>query len=139
MGTIHVEHDSGDRFTSRVRDHIVVTDQPSADGGTDTGPTPVELLVTSLASCVAHYAHRYLTRHCIDAAGLAVDADFTMATDRPARIASMTITLTPPTALPAERYDAFLAVASHCTVHNTLEHPPGLTIGLRTEAAERAA
>ena len=135
MGTIHVEHDGGDRFTSRVRDHLVVTDQPNADGGTDAGPTPVELLVTSLASCVAHYAHRYLVRHGVDAAGLAVDANFTMATDRPARIASMTITVTPP----ADRHDAFLAVASHCTVHNTLEHPPGITIALRAEPAERAA
>ena len=38
-----------------------------------------------------------------------------------------------PTELPAERRDAFLAVASHCTVHNTLTQPPNIEIALVTD------
>jgi uncharacterized OsmC-like protein len=139
MCTIRVEHDGGDRFRSLVRGHTIVTDQPVADGGTDSGPTPVELFVASLTSCVAHYARRYLARHDIDPAGLAVEADWTMATDRPARIASIDVRVIAPPALPAEREAALLAMASHCTVHNTLDQPPRVTIGLRAESAERAA
>jgi putative redox protein len=39
-------------------------------GGGDVGPTPTELFVAGLASCVAFYARRYLRRHDIDAEGL---------------------------------------------------------------------
>lgn len=42
----------GFKIESRVRNHIVITDQPAAGGGTDTGPTPPEYLLISLAGCI---------------------------------------------------------------------------------------
>jgi putative redox protein len=77
MGTMTVRYLNGDRFAIGVRDHMLTVDQPRADGGEDTEPTPTELLVASLASCVAFYARRYLARHHLPTAGLAVTADYT--------------------------------------------------------------
>jgi putative redox protein len=34
-----------------VRGHELTVDEPAEDGGKDTGPTPTELLLASLASC----------------------------------------------------------------------------------------
>ncbi|MFD0274627.1 OsmC family protein [Kitasatospora sp. NPDC127111] len=119
----------GDVYAITARGHLLTVDQPVPDGGTDTGPTPVELLSAALAGCVAHYAGRYLDRHGIARDGLRVTVDHTMATDRPARITSMTVHLTVPQ-LPRERADGLLAVASHCTVHNTLGRPPKVSITL---------
>jgi hypothetical protein len=42
----------------------------------------------------------------------------------------MTLQITPPPAMPAERMPALLAVARACTVHNTLEHAPTVRIEL---------
>jgi putative redox protein len=53
-----------------------------------------------------------------------------MATDRPARVASLRVVVVPPPGLPEQRRAALLAVASHCTVHNTLHQPPEIEIGL---------
>ncbi|WP_329190783.1 hypothetical protein [Actinacidiphila glaucinigra] len=53
-----------------------------------------------------------------------------MSTDRPARIAGIRVTVTPPPGLPLERRAALLAGASHCTIHNTLREPPGTGIEL---------
>ena len=53
------------------------------------GPTPTELFVASLASCVAFYAGRYLTRHGLSREGLGVSVAYEMATDRPARVANI--------------------------------------------------
>ena len=53
-----------------------------------------------------------------------------MATDRPARVAAVRLTLRVPAEVPAERWAALQAVASHCTVHNTLTDPPHITIDL---------
>jgi len=42
----------------------------------------------------------------------------------------MTITLTLPDGVPEDKRQALLAVASHCTVHNTLTHPPDVLVQL---------
>ena len=128
-GTVTVRHISGDAFAVTARGHALLVDQPAADGGQDAAPTPTELLVASLASCVAFYAGRYLARHGLERAGLAVTAEFAMAADRPARVGGVRLRISAP-ALPAQRREALLAVASHCTVHNTLRHEPEVSIEL---------
>ncbi|MFI6845227.1 OsmC family protein [Kitasatospora sp. NBC_00085] len=127
-GRIRIEHLSQDSYEIAVRGHRLVVDQPVDDGGQDAGPTPTELFAASLASCVAFYAGRYLTRHGVDPKGLRVDAGFTMSADRPARVTEVTLTVEPPEGLDPARYDALLAVASYCTVHNTLHHTPTVRI-----------
>jgi uncharacterized OsmC-like protein len=129
MGTLDVRHLDGDRFEIDVRGHVVTVDQPVEDGGTDTAPTPTELFVAGLASCVAFYARRYLVRHDLPVDGLAVRSDFEMGS-RPARVASIRVELSLPHGVPTERREALLAVASHCTVHNTLDEPPRVTVEL---------
>ena len=53
---------SGESYEAVVRGHRIVVDQPADAGGDDSAPTPVELFVASLATCVAYYAGRYLTQ-----------------------------------------------------------------------------
>jgi putative redox protein len=120
---------TGDRFAIRIRDHSLAVDQPVIAGGMDAAPAPTEVFVSALAACVAHYAHGYLVRHHIDATGLRVTADFEVG-GRPPRITAVEVHLTPPPALPPERYPAFRAVAAACTLHNTLDEPPTVSIDL---------
>ena len=111
---------------------ILGTDLDCAAGGSDTAPTPTELFMAGLASCVAFYARRYLARHHIDPAGLTVSASYEIG-GRPTRVHGMKIVVTPPAGLPVARRDAFLAVASHCTVHNTLTEPADVEIALAAD------
>ncbi len=43
----------GGRFRSdvRIRDHALTIDEPSGIGGTDAGPSPVEVILAALGSC----------------------------------------------------------------------------------------
>jgi putative redox protein len=129
-GRVAVRHVGGDAYAITARGHQVLTDQPVADGGSDAAVTPTELLVASLASCVAFYTGRYLLRHGLDRAGLAITAEFDMAAGRPARVGAVRLRITVPGGVPAQRTDALLAVASHCTVHNTLRQQPDVSIEL---------
>ncbi|MFE5586042.1 OsmC family protein [Kitasatospora sp. NPDC056531] len=128
-GRIEVDPVAEDLYAIDLRSHTLAVDQPLQAGGGDAAPTPVELCASALASCTAHYAGSYLDRHGLSRAALHVTADYTMAEDRPARIASVAIEVTAP-GLPPERAPGLLAVVRHCTVKNTLDHPPTVTVSL---------
>jgi uncharacterized OsmC-like protein len=97
-------------------------------------PTPTELFVASLAACVAFYGRRFLARHDLEAAGLRVDCRATMSTDRPARVASVTLDIAGVPELSDNRRKALLAVVDHCTVHNSLRTPPEVRVTLAEPA-----
>jgi len=129
MATMSVSYEGGDRFAALTRGHRIEVDQPEGDGGEDTAATPTELLVASLATCVAFYARRYLRRHDLPTDGLAVEVDWELVKN-PARLGPVAIRLTVPTGVPEERRQPLLTMASHCTVHNTLVQAPEIDISL---------
>ena len=124
-----VQHVRGDEFVMRLRAHELHTDQPD----TDRALSPVELFVASLATCVAHYSGTYLRRHDLSQQGHTVHAEYEMATDRPARVARMRVTVEVGVPLTPRQRTALQAVANHCTVHNTLRQPPEVEIRIAEE------
>lgn len=130
MAEMDVGYIDGESYEIAIRGHRVIVDQPADSGGADTAPTPTELFVASLASCVAFYAGKYLTRHGYSRTGLTVSASFEFAKDRPARVGEIRMRVKVPTDLPESRWPALAAVAGHCTVHNTMNNPPQVSIEL---------
>jgi uncharacterized OsmC-like protein len=130
VAAIRVVHAGGQRFDVEVRGHHLTVDQP-APAGDDAGPTPVELFVAGLASCVVALGGRYLARHGLGADGLAVVAEHELG-ERPSRVTRVRLVVEPPAGLPPNRVRGLLAVASHCTVHNSLTRPPEVEITVRT-------
>lgn len=129
-GRVVASRVGGQSYATITRCHAVLTDQPTTANGEDTGMTPVELLVAALCSCAAFYAGRYLDRHGLGRSGLQVTAEFTMATEGPARVRGVRLEIQVPGGVPPGRQAALLAVVSHCTVHNTLRQAPDLAIEL---------
>ncbi|HEX6844735.1 MAG TPA: OsmC family protein [Actinomycetota bacterium] len=132
MERIDVRWTSGDRYEIDVRDHRLVVDQP---GRGDAGPTPTELWVSGLVACVAHYTGSFLNRRWRGADGLSVRAEWDFATDRPARVRDIRIVVDLPPGFPDALTDRLQAVVEHCTVHNSMTHPPQVSIAL-AETAE---
>jgi len=128
-GRIEVSYAGGEAYAIAARGHALLVDQPADAGGGDAAVTPTELLVASLATCVAYYAGRYLDRYGLPREELRVVAEFTMAPDRPARVGAVRLRIAAP-GVPDKRQAGLLAVASHCTVHNTLRQEPDITIAL---------
>ena len=141
MSNLTVSYLDGDRFTVSVRDHTITVDQPRVNGGDDTGPTPTELLVSSLATCVAFEARRYLNRHQLPTTGLTATAEYSLGS-HPARVTDISIDIRLPDGVAADCLDALLAVTSHCTVQNTLADAPTVNVtlaGSTVPAASRSA
>jgi len=125
---ITVNYEDGDRLRVDVRGHELNTDQPLEDGGGDTAPTPTELFLSGLAACVAFYAERFLRRNGLPAAELQVSCAYTWA-ENPHRVGEIQLTVDAPGLTPQKRA-AFERVVEHCTVHNTLEHPPAIALSI---------
>ena len=135
---MQVRWQADDRFDVQVRDHTITVDQPLELGGADLGPTPTELFVAGLASCVAFYARRYLRRHHIDQDGLEVATSYAMGA-KPSRVASVHMEIHLPADLTSRRRAGLLAQAGHCTVHHSITQPPDITITLVGADEGRAA
>jgi putative redox protein len=131
--TVVVEHRAGTKYVATVRGHQVRVDQPFVDGGTDEAPSPVELFVVSLATCVAYFAGQYLERHGVSRAGLVVHAEYRKSDRPPARVVWISLRVVVPAGLPVELEKRLHAVVSHCTVHNTLRELPTINIKIDTE------
>jgi putative redox protein len=129
MPRIEVVRESGVRFRADVGGHVLTFDQPIQAGGTDMGPSPTDVFVASLAGCVAYYVERFLERHGVDAQGLRVVTDFEMA-KHPSRVAEIQLAVVIPAGLPDDLRAPLLAVAEHCTVHNSIAVAPRVRIEL---------
>ena len=119
----------GAKFHIQSGAHVVVTDQPSEDGGTNAGMSPVELFVGSLVSCVAYFVARYCERHRIPCEGFVVDAEY-HTVERPHRVGPIAIRIQMPNSLNPSERERLLRVAEGCTVHQTLRKPSNVDIQL---------
>lgn len=118
----------GDRLAVRIRGHEVIVDVPEEADGTDAGPTATELFVAGLAACVGYYAEMFLRRHALSTDEFELQCDFTMSSEGQPRVASIDLEVPVPEALDPSVHDALQRVLDHCSVHNSLRHPPEVRI-----------
>jgi putative redox protein len=107
------------RHDVKIRRHVVVADEPEDNGGDDSGPSPLELLAASLASCTAVTMEMYAQRKGWQIGEVVVDVDY-----EPAQRGSptrFTLDIRMPKELPDDQRERLLQIAAKCPVHRTLE------------------
>lgn len=76
MALVTAELRDGTRVTIRARHFAWSGDEPLEAGGTDTGPTPYEMLLGSLAACITTTLRLYANHKGIDLAGVDVTLQY---------------------------------------------------------------
>lgn len=127
---IQVEHLGGVQFEIKARQHTIASDQPIENGGFDEGMTPPELFLASIGSCVGFYAAQYLRKHKLATEGTIVRVTADKAAD-PARLDNFRIALEIPGELSQRDLGGIEEAARHCLIHNTLLHPPKISIEVK--------
>lgn len=130
MDEIIVKHTKGREFEAVLRGHRIIVDQPKDNGGNDSGPTPGELFVSSLGSCIGVYIEGFCKRGGIPYEGMEISVKWEKA-ENPYRISKIDVDVRMPEEIPEERKKAVLKVAGHCLIHNTLANHPDVTIALK--------
>jgi len=130
---IRITHVDQVKFAIHARSHTILCDQPTDNGGEDSGMTPPELLLASLGSCAAFYAVQYLKTRSLDERGVEVSVTADKL-KQPSRIGNFRIHVVCPVTLSDDQKDGLMRSVHHCLVHNTLLTPPEIKIELAVGA-----
>jgi uncharacterized OsmC-like protein len=128
-----IEHLGAVQFEIKARGHSIVSDQPRENGGYDEGMTPPELLLASLGACAAFYASQYLRKHQLATEGTRVRV-LADKEKNPARVDNFRIEVEVPVSVSEAQQKGVEDAVHHCLIHNTLLHPPKISLAVRSVA-----
>jgi putative redox protein len=127
MDLITVTRKQGLEFAIRIRGHVMTSDMSAAEGGTDAGPNPVELLACSVGSCLATMVQTYCDQHGYTDGDVGASLTFELAAD-PKRIAAVVVDLELPRSLPEEARAEVRRLVESYPVPATLRAVPRLDV-----------
>lgn len=132
---VRVRPAQGKKSEAFARFHRVICDQPFDEGGTDSGMTPPELMLSALGCCAMHYAIEYLRARKLPADNIEVRISAEKG-QRPARLTEIGIEVDAP-GLGHRIQEGLLKAVESCLLHRTLSEPPKFNIRMTRETAER--
>lgn len=111
-----------ERYKTEIKtgtNHLIIADEPLAEGGRGTGATPTELLASSLASCSTITMKMYADRKKWDLEEVEVTVEFerNLKDERTTFKKKISIKGN----LDTEQRDRIFHIASRCPVHRMLE------------------
>lgn len=128
---IVVTHEGGLRFAAQVRSHRILVDQPLNAGGMDSGPMPIELLGTSLGTCIALYVQQYCQSRGLSCEGMRVEVE-QFGARHPNRIGEFVVRVVLPGPLPPSHAEMLERIVRSCPAHNTLQQETAVRVVIET-------
>lgn len=110
--------------------HLIRTDQPASDGGEDSAPSPFDLFLASIATCVGFYVVQFCRSRDIATSGLKIEMSLSRDSGKKL-VSSIEIDITLPAIFPEKYRDAVLRAADQCTVKRHLLDPPEIALNLK--------
>jgi len=131
MGKIFVRSEQGYRTAIQIRQHTVIADEPTHDNGTDTGPTPMEILLGTAGACVAVTTRAYAQRKGWPLEDVTVELEMMKikSEDYPSYkgdapyVHEIREEITFKGPLTDEQKERLLVIAGKCPVHVVLQNP----------------
>lgn len=125
---------NGFRTEIEARSHGIVADEPTALGGTDRGPTPYELLLGALGSCMVMTLRMYADRKGWPLEGVEVrlrttrshEADCVQCDENDVGITVVERQIELSGSLADDQRGRLLEIADRCPVKQTLERGVGI-------------
>lgn len=122
----------GVAVTAAYRGFTVHTDQPAANGGGNSAPSPFDLFLVSLGTCAGFYALRFCQQRQLPSDGL----ELRLAIDRnpeSRRLDRVAITLHLPDGFPEKYRAAIVRATDQCAVKQALADPPEILVTVARE------
>jgi uncharacterized OsmC-like protein len=111
-------------------------DQPAAvPGGEDRGPSPLDVLVASVAACAHYFAAAYLHGRGLPTQGLTVEVQSEKERLPVSRIGRLSLIVRVPAGLSERQMATIERAIKSCPAYGTLLHPPTVELTIGTDEA----
>jgi uncharacterized OsmC-like protein len=127
--------ESAGKVASRVRlgRHDLLFDQPApVPGGDDRGPSPLDVLVASVAACAHYYAAAFLQGRGLPTERLAVEVEWEKDRLPAPRIGRLSMKVRLPEGLSERQLAGVERAIKSCPAYGTLLHPPKVELTIET-------
>jgi putative redox protein len=115
----------------RVNGHEFLFDQPPAvPGGEDRGPSPLDVMVASVAACAHYFAAAYLHGRGLPTEELTVDVEADKERVPVSRIGKLALRVKLPAGLSARQVAGIERAIKSCPAYGTLLHSPVVEIAI---------
>ncbi len=121
-----VSFPGGAAVESTAKGHTVRTDQP-APLGADSAPSPFDLFIASIATCMGFYALQFCRERGIPTEGLGLSLE-TVRDSEKKRLSSIDASLTLPPGFPEKYRQAIVRAVDQCAVRKHMLEPPAFTL-----------
>ncbi len=126
---MEVRFPGGVAVEASFKGHTVRTDQPSPLGG-DSAPSPFDLFLASIATCMGFYALRFCHERNLPTEGLGLTLTPERDQERK-RVAAIRVEVRLPAGFPEKYRDGLHRAVDHCAVKKHVLEPPRFELELR--------
>jgi putative redox protein len=114
-----------DRYKTEihVQQHLLLADEPEDVGGTDLGPSPTELLMSSLGTCKAMTLRMYADRKAWDLEEVEIEMSISEQRTDLQKTTFIHCHIKLSGSLDDAQRARLLTIADKCPVHNILKNP----------------
>lgn len=125
--SMDIHFPGGLAVTAHHKEFTITTDQPEANGGTNSAPSPFDLFLASLGTCAGFFALRFCQQRDLDSTGLRLTLD-TEHNPEAHRVARVRIAIHLPAGFPEKYRKAILRAVDQCSVKRHILEPPAFEV-----------
>ena len=138
MSTMIITSAGGVAVEAAYKGHVIRTDQPASAGGSDSAPSPFDLFLASIGTCMGFYAVRFCQERNLSTDGLRITLD-PLKNELTKHIDMIRVRFELPREFPEKYRTAIERTIDRCAVKKHLADPPRFEVVLRDGAATTAA
>ena len=116
----------GKKVEAHYKGFTINTDQPEITGGDNTAPTPFDLFIASIGTCVGIFTLSFCRQRSIETKDIKINLDIEKNENKMIRNINIKIFL--PKYFPEKYRTTIINVAEQCSVKKHLDNPPSFNI-----------
>jgi putative redox protein len=127
MKELEITLDGGKAVSAHFDGHIIRTDQPLDNGGTNTAPSPFDLFLASIGTCAGIYVKSFCDKRDLPSKGIKIIQTLEFGEDK--RVPSaINLNIKLPAGFPEKYTEAVINAAELCLVKKTILNKPEFKI-----------
>lgn len=116
----------GRRVDAQVGRHLVATDQPLANGGEDSAPSPFDLFLASIGTCAGIFVQGFCSKRGIPTEAIRIVEQPSFGPD--GELSAVDLRLELPPNFPEKYRDAVVKVVEQCSVKRAIAAQPRFSV-----------